>query len=170
MNPESGNVLSEIEVFYQTVDISKGDFSHGDFGISRLSLDLREDITTIEQEMTIKTLANGYRMGEVPAHEYARSFGESKIKLWRVSDGTLLRTLTTPGGVSSVAFAPDGQILASAGFDIELWRVSGGGLMRKCPSWARMATISAPDRSLMGASSSVASWSRAPRCTQTSPI
>ncbi len=48
-------------------------------------LGLQEDITTIEQEMTIKTLAKGYRMGEVPAHEYARSFGESKIKLWRVS-------------------------------------------------------------------------------------
>jgi len=48
-------------------------------------LDLRENITTIEQEMTIKTLAKRYRMGEVPTHEYARSFGESKIKLWRVS-------------------------------------------------------------------------------------
>jgi hypothetical protein len=48
-------------------------------------LGLREDITTIEQEMTIKTLAKGYRMGEVPVHEYARGFGESKIKLSRVS-------------------------------------------------------------------------------------
>lgn len=48
-------------------------------------LGLQENITTIEQEMTIKTLAKGYRMGEVPAHEYARRFGESKIKLWRVS-------------------------------------------------------------------------------------
>jgi dolichol-phosphate mannosyltransferase len=49
------------------------------------ALDLQEDITTIEQEMTIKTLANGYRLGEVPTHEYARSFGESKIRLSRVS-------------------------------------------------------------------------------------
>ncbi len=48
-------------------------------------LGLQENITTIEQEMTIKTLAKGYRMGEVPAHEYARTFGESKIRLWRVS-------------------------------------------------------------------------------------
>ena len=48
-------------------------------------LGLQEDITTIEQEMTIKTLAKGYRMGEVPMHEYARTFGESKIKLTRVS-------------------------------------------------------------------------------------
>ncbi len=48
-------------------------------------LDLREDITTIEQEMTIKTLRKGFRMAEVPAHEYARRYGESKIKLTRVS-------------------------------------------------------------------------------------
>jgi hypothetical protein len=49
------------------------------------TLGLQENITTIEQEMTIKTLAMGYRMGEVPIHEYPRSFGESKIQLWRVS-------------------------------------------------------------------------------------
>ena len=48
-------------------------------------LHLQEDITTIEQEMTIKTLARGHRMGEVPTHEYARRFGESKIKLSRVA-------------------------------------------------------------------------------------
>lgn len=48
-------------------------------------LDLREEITTIEQEMIIKTLRKGYRMGEVPAHEYKRRFGESNIRLGRVS-------------------------------------------------------------------------------------
>ena len=48
-------------------------------------LDLREDITTIEQEMIIKTLTQGFRMGEVPTHEYAREAGESKISLRRVS-------------------------------------------------------------------------------------
>ncbi len=47
-------------------------------------LDLKENITTIEQEMTIKTLARGYRIVEVPTHEYARRFGESKIRLPRV--------------------------------------------------------------------------------------
>lgn len=48
-------------------------------------LDLREEITTIEQEMTIKTLRKGYRISEVPTHEYARRFGESRITLWKVS-------------------------------------------------------------------------------------
>jgi dolichol-phosphate mannosyltransferase len=49
------------------------------------SLDLREDITTIEQEMIIKTLKKGYRMAEIPAHEYRRKSGQSKIHLHRVA-------------------------------------------------------------------------------------
>ncbi len=48
-------------------------------------LGLKENITTIEQEMTIKTLRHGFRIMEVPTHEYKRRFGESKIKLRSVS-------------------------------------------------------------------------------------
>lgn len=48
-------------------------------------LNLQENITTIEQEMTIKTLGKNFRLHEVPAHEYSRKYGESKIELKRVS-------------------------------------------------------------------------------------
>lgn len=48
------------------------------------ALDLKENITTIEQEMTIKCLKKGYRVCEVPSHEYARRHGESIIKLRKV--------------------------------------------------------------------------------------
>ncbi len=48
------------------------------------SLDLHEDITTIEQEMIIKTLKKGYRLAEVPTHEYRRRYKESHIVLRRV--------------------------------------------------------------------------------------
>lgn len=48
-------------------------------------LDLREEITTIEQEMTIKTLAKGYRMAETPTHEYERRHGASSIVLRKVA-------------------------------------------------------------------------------------
>ncbi len=44
-------------------------------------LDLEEDITTIEQEMIIKTVRKGFRLAEVPSHEYKRVAGHSKIKL-----------------------------------------------------------------------------------------
>ena len=49
------------------------------------SLDLRENITTIEQEMIIKTLKNGYRMAEVPSHEHRRKGGYSRIELKKVA-------------------------------------------------------------------------------------
>ena len=48
------------------------------------SLNLRENITTIEQEMVIKTLKKGFTLVEVPAHEYKRKFGTSHIRLRRV--------------------------------------------------------------------------------------
>ena len=49
-----------------------------------LDLQTRENITTIEQEMTMKALKKGYRVSEVPSHEYERITGESTIKLRRV--------------------------------------------------------------------------------------
>jgi len=49
------------------------------------SLGLRENIASIEQEMVIKTVRQGYRMAEIPAHEYRRKHGESHIRLTRVS-------------------------------------------------------------------------------------
>ena len=47
-------------------------------------LNLVEDITTIEQEMSIKLLHAGYRVFEIPSHEYKRSHGQSCIRLRRV--------------------------------------------------------------------------------------
>jgi dolichol-phosphate mannosyltransferase len=43
-----------------------------------------ENITTIEQEMTMKCLKNGYRVSEIPSHEYSRKYGDSTIKLRKV--------------------------------------------------------------------------------------
>lgn len=48
-----------------------------------LDLDLRETKTTIEQEMAMKCLKRGYRVKNVPSHEYPRRFGESRIKVWQ---------------------------------------------------------------------------------------
>jgi glycosyltransferase involved in cell wall biosynthesis len=48
-------------------------------------LPLIEDMTTIEQEMIIRTLRAGLRMAEVPSHEYPRLHGASHIVVWRVA-------------------------------------------------------------------------------------
>ncbi len=44
---------------------------------------LRENTTTIEQEMTMMTLRQGLRMAEVPSHEHPRTHGASHIRVWR---------------------------------------------------------------------------------------
>lgn len=48
------------------------------------ALDLKENITTIDQEMTMKCLRKGYRVTETPTHEYARRYGRSVIILRKV--------------------------------------------------------------------------------------
>jgi dolichol-phosphate mannosyltransferase len=49
-----------------------------------LALDLNENITTIEQEMVVETLRRGFRLIEVPTHEFKRHAGRSCISIWRV--------------------------------------------------------------------------------------
>ncbi|MFC1705462.1 glycosyltransferase family 2 protein [Planctomycetota bacterium] len=62
-------------------------------------LGLREDIFTIEQEMIMRCLRNGFRVCDVPTHEYARRHGSSRIVLWKVAPRyvwCLLRGILTP--------------------------------------------------------------------------
>jgi glycosyltransferase involved in cell wall biosynthesis len=47
-------------------------------------LELRENITTIEQEMAMKALRLGFRVAEVPSHEFVRRGGVSKINVLKV--------------------------------------------------------------------------------------
>ena len=54
---------------------------------------------------------------------------DNTIRLWRVSDGTHLKTLTGhERAVVTAAFSPDGQLVASASLDAKLvlWRVADG--------------------------------------------
>lgn len=48
-----------------------------------LAVDLREERHTIEQEMVMKVLRHGHTVLNVPAHEYAREYGDSHINIWR---------------------------------------------------------------------------------------
>lgn len=63
------------------------------------ALPLREDITTIEQEMAILALGMGYRVTEIAAHESARQAGVSKINVLSVAHRylyELVRDLSKP--------------------------------------------------------------------------
>jgi dolichol-phosphate mannosyltransferase len=57
------------------------------------ALALRSDSTTIEQEMIVRTLGMGYRMAEVPSHEYRRVAGTSHIRLRRVALGYMINLI-----------------------------------------------------------------------------
>ena len=59
-----------------------------------LGVGLREDIHTIEQEMVMKMLRAGYRVMNIPTHEYRRRHGESHIKIWRQWPKFVLCVLT----------------------------------------------------------------------------
>jgi WD40 repeat protein len=67
-----------------------------------------------------------------PSGELIASAGaDGTVKLWRMSDGALLRTLTGhDGDVNGVAFSPNGSLVASAGADgtVRVWRVQDGQL------------------------------------------
>jgi WD40 repeat protein len=58
---------------------------------------------------------------------FAAASFDSTIRLWRVSDGTLLHTLTLPHGYpTTILFSPDGQKLFSCGDDgvIRVWGIT----------------------------------------------
>lgn len=59
-------------------------------------LGLQENHATIEQEMLIKSLKRGYRVTDVPSHEYKRRHGDSRIvirKVWHIFLWSLLKNL-----------------------------------------------------------------------------
>ena len=49
-----------------------------------LSLGLKANLTTIEQEMLMSALKHGCRVSEVASHEFERRWGVSKVCVWRL--------------------------------------------------------------------------------------
>mgnify|MGYP003881121087 CR=1 FL=1 len=52
------------------------------------------------------------------------------VKLWRVSDGSLVRILPQSTNCRGAMFSPDGRLLVSGGNQVKLWGVSDGTLIR----------------------------------------
>jgi dolichol-phosphate mannosyltransferase len=49
-----------------------------------LKLGQKANLTTIEQEMLMRALKLGYRVDEIPTHEYERKWGTSKVVVWKL--------------------------------------------------------------------------------------
>jgi WD40 repeat protein len=65
----------------------------------------------------------------------ASGSADRTTRIWRVSDGALVRTIVQCSGIgcrgpNALAFSPDGQVLAAAGSSLKLWRASDGTLVR----------------------------------------
>jgi len=79
------NIITTFINYRWNVHLS--DTQNGFRALSRTAaeaLDLRVNGFPIETEMDIQLLQRGFRIGEVPAHEYARKGGRSKIRLLKI--------------------------------------------------------------------------------------
>lgn len=88
----------------------------------------------------------------------ASGSSDHTTKIWRASDGVLLRTLTQCSGVgcrgvSAVAFSPNGQIIAAAGRSLDMWNAADGTLIRRL-NGTRSALAFSPDGQLIAAAGS----------------
>lgn len=67
-----------------------------------------------------------------PDGQFLFSAGRDRnVKVWRVSDSSLIRTLNHGSRLLALALSPDGQVVAASGDTgvIKLWRVSDGALL-----------------------------------------
>jgi dolichol-phosphate mannosyltransferase len=81
-----GSQLIMLAINYRW-DVRLSDSQNGFRAIRRevgLALDLKSNLTTIEQEMLMRALKLGYRVDEVASHEYERKWGTSKVVVWKL--------------------------------------------------------------------------------------
>lgn len=112
-----------------------------------------------------QTFATVSRRTEVVPSPQGQAITQTKdniIKLWNLNTGELIRTITyySPGDVNSVAFSPNGQILATSAYSeqkvltIKLWDLRTGQELQTIRRFVEPRVTNYPEG---GASTSIAS-------------
>jgi dolichol-phosphate mannosyltransferase len=91
-----GSVIITLAINYR-FNVRHTDYQNGFRAIRTdvgKAIKLKSNITTIEQEMGMKCLKYGYKIMEIPTHEYRRKGGVSKINVARVGHKYVWSLLT----------------------------------------------------------------------------
>jgi len=76
----------------------------------------------------------------------ATSGNDSTVRIWKVADRTLQRTILTPSWTQTVAFSPDGALVATAAdTGAQLWDLSTGDLRCTLRGGASLCATFSPD-------------------------
>jgi WD40 repeat protein len=107
-------------------------------GVSLWSMDQARIIRNLEMDPNSRELSVAFDLtGRILAVA-----GGASIQLWDVAGGLLLRTIATQAALFSIAFDPEGSVIASIGVSgtVDLWNIESGTLIRSLEGHASAAT------------------------------
>jgi hypothetical protein len=99
------------------------------------------------------SMGSVYRLGE---HGDVRLLGDPTVRVWRVADGSLIRTVRHSGWAVAVAAAPSGDLVASGDSELVLlWDLESGRTVRelRAPHSCGTAVAFSPDGTCIAAGS-----------------
>ena len=91
----------------------------------------------------------------LPDGESLVSMSSNDICIWRVEDGTLLRTLAVEGSNSQMAVSPDGKVLALGIYGtVQIWNIEDGAVLKKLDGRSSVNAVAfSPDGKILASGS-----------------